>query len=122
MRESLASTAQYTLHSSANAAGLLAVRARVKGAPGLPDISINDLVTFCTVEALLELPALNAELVDGRIRQHSEVHMGFACDTPRGLLVPVVRNADSPVPGRTGGADEVNWPHKQYGRQYISPG
>ncbi len=95
MRESLASTAQYTLHSSANAAGLLAVRARVKGAPGLPDISINDLVTFCTVEALLELPALNAEFVDGRIRQHSEVHMGFACDTPRGLLVPVVRNADA---------------------------
>jgi pyruvate dehydrogenase E2 component (dihydrolipoyllysine-residue acetyltransferase) len=95
MRESLASTAQYTLHSSANAAGVLEARARLKGAPGLPDISINDLVTFCTIEALLEVPALNAEFVDGRIRQHSEVHMGFACDTPRGLLVPVVRNADA---------------------------
>ena len=71
------------------------MRARLKGAPGLPDISINDLVTFCTIEALLEVPALNAEFVDGRIRRHSEVHIGFACDTPRGLLVPVVRNADA---------------------------
>ena len=93
MRESLASTAQYTLHASAGAAGLLAMRGRLKG--GTPDISINDLVTFCAVEALLEVPALNAEFVDGRIQQHSQVHIGFACDTPRGLLVPVVRDADS---------------------------
>jgi pyruvate dehydrogenase E2 component (dihydrolipoamide acetyltransferase) len=93
MRESLASTAQYTLHSSANAKGLLAARARLTSG-GLREISINDLVTFCTVEALLEVPSLNAEFVDGRIRTHSEIHIGFACDTPRGLLVPVVRNAE----------------------------
>src|SRR5262249_54812948 len=34
-----------------------------------------------------------AEYVDGKFQKHAEVHLGFACDTPRGLLVPVIRNA-----------------------------
>jgi pyruvate dehydrogenase E2 component (dihydrolipoamide acetyltransferase) len=93
MRESLSSTAQYTLHTSADATGLLALRARIKATPGLPAININDLVTYCAIDALLDVPALNAEYIDGQIREHPDVHMGFACDTPRGLLVPVIRNA-----------------------------
>jgi pyruvate dehydrogenase E2 component (dihydrolipoamide acetyltransferase) len=93
MRESLSSTAQYTLHTSANAAGLLRLRAKIKGAASGPDININDLVTFCVIQALLENRDLNVEFIDGRIYKHSEIHIGFACDTPRGLLVPVVRNA-----------------------------
>ena len=28
------------------------------------------------------------------VRQFKPVHLGFACDTPRGLLVPVIFNAD----------------------------
>lgn len=95
MRESLASTAQYTLHGSADASGLVAVRARLKNDPRWSAVNVNDLVTFCAIEALLEVPSLNAEFADGRIRQHAEVHLGFACDTPRGLLVPVVKSADS---------------------------
>jgi pyruvate dehydrogenase E2 component (dihydrolipoamide acetyltransferase) len=91
MRESLATTAQYTLHSSAEATGLLALRGRLKAAGS--DINLNDLVAFCAIRALLEIPALNAELIDGRIRERAEIHLGFACDTPRGLLVPVVRDA-----------------------------
>jgi pyruvate dehydrogenase E2 component (dihydrolipoamide acetyltransferase) len=93
LRESLASTAQYTLHASADAAALLTLRARVKASPGADDITINDLVTFCTIQALVDCPDLNAELLDGSIVTHADVHIGFACDTPRGLLVPVVRNA-----------------------------
>jgi pyruvate dehydrogenase E2 component (dihydrolipoamide acetyltransferase) len=92
MRESLASTAQYTLHASAHATGLLSARARFKRSGH--EININDLVAFCVIEALLEIPSLNAEFVDGRIRQHPHVNLGFACDTPRGLLVPVVTGAE----------------------------
>jgi len=104
LRESVSATAQYTLHTSAGAAGLLALRARIKAA-GMagrrtspqdsvtPEITIGDLVAFCAVKALLEFPDVNAELIDGMIHRHAEVHLGFACDTPRGLLVPVVRNA-----------------------------
>jgi pyruvate dehydrogenase E2 component (dihydrolipoamide acetyltransferase) len=89
MRESLASTAQYTLHASAGAAGLLALRARLP-----QEINLNHLVALCTIETLLEIPPLNAEFRDGRIIQHSSVHLAFACDTPRGLLAPVVHHAD----------------------------
>jgi pyruvate dehydrogenase E2 component (dihydrolipoamide acetyltransferase) len=93
MRESLSTTAQYTLNSSANAGGLLTLRARIKASKGVPDININDLVTFCTIKALLDAPELNAEFIDGAIQRHSEIHIGFATDTPRGLLVPVVKDA-----------------------------
>jgi pyruvate dehydrogenase E2 component (dihydrolipoamide acetyltransferase) len=94
MRESLATTAQYTLTTSARAAGLLAVRARIKASKSRTvDVNINELVMFCTVKALLRVPDLNAEYVSGELRRHGEVHLGFACDTPRGLLVPVVKNA-----------------------------
>ena len=95
LRESLATTAQYTLHGWADASGLLALRAGIKGlASGrAPDVTINHLVTFCAIRALAGMPALNAEFIDGRIVPHAEVHLGFACDTPRGLLVPVVRDA-----------------------------
>ncbi|HET8550084.1 MAG TPA: dihydrolipoamide acetyltransferase family protein [Bryobacteraceae bacterium] len=91
MRESLATTAQYTLNASADATALLAVRAKLKAANS--SININDLITFCTIKALLDAPDLNAEYIDGRIHRHSEVNVGFAVDTPRGLIVPVIRNA-----------------------------
>jgi pyruvate dehydrogenase E2 component (dihydrolipoamide acetyltransferase) len=98
MRESLATTAQYTMNSSADAAGLLAMRARLK-ASATADININHLVTFCAIRALAEVPSLNAEFIDGRIQEHTAVHLGFACDTPKGLLVPVVRDAHTmPLP------------------------
>ncbi len=91
MRESLATTAQYTLDASADATGLLALRRRLKQA-GV-DININDLVMFCVVRALVEMPELNAEFIDGRIYRRRSIHLGFACDTPRGLIVPVIKDS-----------------------------
>jgi pyruvate dehydrogenase E2 component (dihydrolipoamide acetyltransferase) len=96
MRQSLASTAQYTLNTSAVAAGLLALRARVKAAGPAEDasaVNINAMVLFCAIRALEEVPEVNVEFLDGTIYQHSSVHIGFACDTPRGLLVPVIRDS-----------------------------
>lgn len=91
MRESLAHSAQYTLHTSADATGLLAARQRLKAA-GEP-ININDLVMYCTVKALEEAPEVNAELIEGRLYRHERIHLGFACDTPRGLIVPVIKDS-----------------------------
>ena len=100
MRESLTTTAQYTLHTSANAGGLLLLRAKIKASTGVPDININDLVTFCAIQALLAVPDVNVEFIDGKIHKHREVHMAFACDTPRGLMVPVVRDAHALTAGQ----------------------
>ncbi len=90
LRESLSSTAQYTLNGSANAAGLLAVRRTMKASPATAGITINDLVAFCTVRALQQAPELNAEFADGVLREHAAIHLAFACDTDRGLIVPVI--------------------------------
>jgi pyruvate dehydrogenase E2 component (dihydrolipoamide acetyltransferase) len=98
MRESLASTAQYTLNASAAAAGLVSLRDRIKSAGSAEDaasINIHAMVLFCTVKALEAVPDLNVEVADGKTYRHSRIHVGFACDTPRGLLVPVVRDAQT---------------------------
>jgi pyruvate dehydrogenase E2 component (dihydrolipoamide acetyltransferase) len=99
MRESLASTAQYTLNASADAGPMLILRARVKASKNVPDININDMVAFCTVKALQQVPDLNAEFIDNKLVKHPEIHLGFATDTPRGLIVPVVRNAHTMAVG-----------------------
>jgi pyruvate dehydrogenase E2 component (dihydrolipoamide acetyltransferase) len=91
MRDSLAGTAQYTLNASADATALLSLRAKLKARSS--EINVNDLITFCTVKALLDNPDLNAEYIEGKIRRYDEVNIGFAVDTPRGLIVPVIRNA-----------------------------
>lgn len=96
MMASLGSTAQLSYTATANAAGLLAMRRRCKASdPGLgySGITIGDLVGFAAVRAVTRHPAHNALVEDGVLRQFAAVHLGFACDTPRGLLVPVVRDA-----------------------------
>ncbi|MBL0156841.1 MAG: 2-oxo acid dehydrogenase subunit E2 [Bryobacterales bacterium] len=98
LRESLAVTAQFTMNASADATGLLALRARIKAcaeALGIPDINLNEMVMFCAVKALVLMPEVNVGFNDGRIYRHASVNIGFACDTPRGLLVPVVKQAES---------------------------
>ena len=98
MMESLTSTAQLTLNTTANAAGILAMRKKVKNADpalGLGKITLNDLVCFAVSRTLPKYPVFNAHLEDGVLTQFEQVHLGFACDTPRGLLVPVIRSAQA---------------------------
>ncbi len=93
LRESVNSTAQYTLNGSANAGGLLAVRRLMKSDPATAGITVHHLVAFAVIRALQQAPDLNAEFAGGTLRRHAAVHLGFACDTDRGLLVPVVRDS-----------------------------
>ena len=98
MMESLTSTAQLTLNTTANAAGILALRKKVKNADealGLNKITLNDLVCFAVSRTLPKYPVFNAHLEDGVLTQFEQVHLGVACDTPRGLLVPVIRSAQA---------------------------
>ena len=98
MMESLTTTAQLTLNTTANAAGILALRKKVKNADpalGLGKITLNDLVCFAVSRTLPKYPVFNAHLQDGVLTLFEQVHLGFACDTPRGLLVPVIRSAQA---------------------------
>ncbi len=97
MYESLANTAQLTLHTSADARKMLATRKVLKDkmADGyLYNITINDMVSYATIKALINNPEINIHFMGDSIRSFSNVHLGFAVDTPRGLMVPTVKNAN----------------------------
>ncbi|MGA2974055.1 MAG: dihydrolipoamide acetyltransferase family protein [Spirochaetia bacterium] len=96
MLASLQTTAQLTMHASADARVLLDLRKKFKESPealGLRGITINDMVLFAVARSLTRHIDLNALYVGDTLRQHASVHLGFAVDTPRGLMVPVIRNA-----------------------------
>jgi len=54
-------------------------------------------IVRATCIALRDFPILNASLDEeaGELVYHHEINMGFAADTPAGLIVPVVRRADT---------------------------
>lgn len=98
MLESLQTTAQLTLNTSADATALQGLRARLKSSDdglGLRGVTINELLLFAVARTLPAFPDLNALYENDRILQQASVHLGLAVDTPRGLLVPVIRGADS---------------------------
>ena len=97
MLDSLQNTAQVTLNASADASSILDYRRQCKAAPeeiGVGGINLNDSVLYLVAQTLGEFPELNAHFADDTIRQFADVHLGFAVDTPRGLMVPVIRHAN----------------------------
>jgi len=95
---SLQGSAQLTLNRTADARALLEYRKRLKVSSeslGLHGISVNDLLLFAVARTLPAFPDLNSTLEGGAIHRHRAVHLAFAVDTARGLLVPVLRNAAS---------------------------
>jgi 2-oxoglutarate dehydrogenase E2 component (dihydrolipoamide succinyltransferase) len=77
---------------------LLAMRARYrerfKTAHGV-DLGLVSPFARAVARALHEFPVLNARIDGSDIVYHRRVHLGIAVATPRGLVVPVVRNADT---------------------------
>lgn len=97
MHASLQNTAQLTHHMGADARKILSLRKKIKNAPeseNLPNITINDIVCYALIRALIKMPAINSHFYDDKIRIFKKVHLGLAVDTERGLMVPVLRNAD----------------------------
>ena len=96
MHDSLANMAQLTLNSSFDASQILAMRAEMKASEGwgLEKVTINDFILYAVARTLPEFPDLNANFINDKMRYYSHAQLGVAVDTPRGLMVPVLRNAD----------------------------
>ena len=95
---SLRESAQYTINASAKASALLRWRKLFKNAgpqKGLGDIGIGEMLMWAAARVLAGFPGVNAIFSEGVYRKFSEVHLGFAVDTPRGLMAPVIRNANN---------------------------
>ena len=97
MLESITGSAQYTLTSSADAGRILEYRERLKNLSSespLASITINDIVLFTTARVLTSFKNINSLIVNDKIVEKRSVNLGFAVDTPKGLFVPVIKNAD----------------------------
>jgi len=57
-------------------------------------ITLNDMICWCVIRALEKFPDANSHFLDDRIKSFHKVHLGIAVDTPRGLMVPALKNAD----------------------------
>ena len=94
MHQSLQNSAQLTHHLGADARRLLALRKEVKATEGAPNITLNDMVCFAVIKALKKFPDVNAHFLGDSVKYFNKVHLGLAVDTDRGLMVPVIKNAD----------------------------
>ncbi len=99
MVESLHVSAQLTTVVEADVTRIAALRTRHKApfeAREGVKLSFMPFFAKATVEALRQYPVLNASIDQsaGTVTYHEAIHLGIAVDTERGLLVPVVRDAD----------------------------
>ncbi len=93
MMASLQGMAQLTLNASFDASEILAYRKKMKDNAeklGLANITLNDMVLYAVSRTLLNHKDLNAHLMDDTMRYFSDVNLGMAVDTERGLMVPTI--------------------------------
>ena len=97
MHKSLSEMAQLTLSRTFDATAILEMRKQMKNAAdfGLDKVTINDLVLFAVAKTLVEFPDINANFIGDSMRRFTHAQLGVAIDTPRGLVVPVIRDADT---------------------------
>ncbi len=75
-----------------DASALQAVRARLRA--DIAGLTLNDLILYAAARVLAGLPDLNGTVENEDLVLYDGVDIGFAVDSPRGLLVPVIRGAD----------------------------
>ena len=96
MHASLQEMAQLTLNTSFDARKLMAARKACKASDDedMQKITLNDMVLYAVAKVLPNHPALNSHFMGDFIRTFSVVNLGIAVDTPRGLLVPNIMEAE----------------------------
>jgi len=94
LRTTLATAASTTLTREATADLLVVARQRLAKKLGQAP-SYDALFIKLFAAALRERPELNAIIEGDSIVRLAEINIGFAVAVPNGLIVPVVRNADS---------------------------
>jgi len=57
-------------------------------------VSYNDLLVYIAAGALREYPIINSIMADKEIRLLKDINIGVAVDSEKGLMVPVIHNAN----------------------------
>ena len=77
----------------------IALKSKLTEASG-QKISYTDIIVKCVASALKEFPLVNASLVNGEIIRHQDINIGIAVALDNGLIVPVIKNADTKAVAR----------------------
>jgi len=104
MVESATSIPHFYLTATVDATDLLVLRAQLNqqaeaAGEGLKT-SINDFIVRAAATALRQVPDVNVSFAEDSVVRHGRVHIGIAVATDRGLLVPVIRDADKKSVGQ----------------------
>ena len=103
MVESLQTAAQLTTVIEVDVTKVAALRARSKDAflaKHGTKLTFLPFFVKAATEALAYHPKINATINDKEVTYFDYEHVGIAVDTPRGLLVPVIKNAgEKDIPG-----------------------
>ena len=96
MTTSLSTMAQLTENVSFDATAVLNYRKALKAAGDeYAGITIGDIILYAVSRTVVNHPDLNANMLDDTsIRRFKHCNLGFAVDTPRGLMVPTIFGAD----------------------------
>ncbi|MET0281833.1 MAG: dihydrolipoyllysine-residue acetyltransferase [Steroidobacteraceae bacterium] len=85
-----------TQYEDADITEMEAERAKLKDKAAAAGVKVTPLafIIRAAVLALREFPTFNASLDGENVVLKKYFHIGFAADTPNGLMVPVIQNAD----------------------------
>ena len=84
-----------TVWVDVDATEMLTLRAALNADESAPKVSLLALLSRFTILGLRRHPELNARIEGDEIVMGPSVHLGFAAQTDRGLMVPVVRDAQA---------------------------
>jgi 2-oxoisovalerate dehydrogenase E2 component (dihydrolipoyl transacylase) len=83
-----------TVWVDVDASGLMDLRRTLNSDSSAPKIGLLALLSRFTILGLHRYPELNARIEDDEILMGSDVNLGFAAQTDRGLMVPVIHAAN----------------------------
>ena len=72
----------------------LKLRARVNAQDPELKLTLTGVIVRAAALALRQVPAANSSWADGAVRLHDAADIAVAVDTPRGLITPIIRQAE----------------------------
>ena len=96
MVESKTTIPHFYITSEVDMAEAMALRERLNAYDEtLTKITLNDMIVKASAKALVKFPAVNAAFKDDKVYPGAGFHVGIAVALDDGLIVPVIRDADT---------------------------
>ncbi|SHR24825.1 dihydrolipoamide acetyltransferase [Mycobacteroides abscessus subsp. abscessus] len=97
MYDSLQNSAQLTINMKVDVSNLIALQKQTKETVQSRydnKLTVTDFIVRAVVLSLKQHEQMNSAYIENKIHLYKQVHLGMAVALERGLVVPVIRNAD----------------------------